>query len=159
MNVNHRAQIIRHFPHRPELFVAQRGAIDVAEDHGAAESELPACALELFRRGLRIAERQRRDGSESAVRSAHDRRESVIDESREFDRQRGFLDMRSGGREAENLRVDPVFFEHTLAIHDVAVSAHGDVVIARIVQHRISLGIDRDLLLLHRFEQRRLCLR
>ncbi len=44
-----------------------------------------------------------------------------------------------------HLRVDAFLLEHALAIRDVAMSAHGDVVVAGIVQARIALGVDRQL--------------
>src|SRR5260370_6477331 len=49
MDVDHGAEIVRRFPHRPEAIVAERDAIDVAENHRAAESELTEGALELLR--------------------------------------------------------------------------------------------------------------
>ena len=39
----------------------------------------------------------------------------------------------------------PSLLEHVLAIRDVAVAAHRDVVVARIVETRIALGVDREL--------------
>src|SRR5262249_29393748 len=41
-------------------------------------------------------------------------------------------------------RVDTVLRQNLLAILDVAMPANGDVVIARIVNERIALGVDRD---------------
>src|SRR5205085_9049912 len=47
--------------------------------------------------------------------------------------------------EAEHLLVHSVLLEHCLAIGDVAMAAHGDVVVARIVKDRIAFTVDRHL--------------
>ncbi len=78
-------------------------------------------------------------------RSLHDLRERVVHEAREADGALGRLDVRAGRRERDHLRVDAFLLEHVLAIRDVAMPAHRDVVVARIVETRIALGVDRQL--------------
>ena len=47
VDVEHGAPIVRRFVDRPEPLVAQRDAVDVAEQHRAAQTELSRRALEL----------------------------------------------------------------------------------------------------------------
>src|SRR5438093_5500162 len=105
MDVDDGGEIVGHFPHGPEALVAQRHAVDVAEHHCAAEPELAAGALELFRRRSRIAERKRGHGGE-ATPVTYDRRESVINKTCELHRNRRLLDVRSRRGQAEYLLVD-----------------------------------------------------
>ena len=82
MNVNHRAELVRRLPHRPEPLVAQRDAVDVAEDHRAGEVQLFVCAPKLDRGRRRIAQRQRGDANVSSTAVSDDRRKAVVHEPR-----------------------------------------------------------------------------
>ena len=75
---------------------------------------------------------------------ADDLREAVVDQARERDRHRWLFHMRSRCSQAEELR-DAELLHDGGAIGDVAMAAHGDVVVAGIVQSRVAVVVDGDL--------------
>lgn len=52
--------------------------------------------------------------------------------------------MRARCSERDYLGGDTLSLQHPLSIHDIPVARHRDVVIARVVQARITFGIYRD---------------
>jgi hypothetical protein len=72
----------------------------------------------------------------------HDLGKSIVDELSESHRSSGRLDVRARRCERDYLGRDALTLEHPLAILDVAMSGDGDVVVARVMQTRISFGID-----------------
>src|SRR5208282_5529950 len=117
---------------------------DVAEEHGAAHSELSASAFQLPDRCRGIVERQGSVGGEAPALFANDTGKRVVDERGEASGIRGGLDVRSGGGERNDLGVDAGFGEHALAIVDIAMAANGDVVIAGVVEARIAVIVHGD---------------
>src|SRR5438876_5830502 len=53
--------------------------------------------------------------------------------------------MRARRREAEHLPINAMLVQHGLAISDVAMTAHSDVVVARVMQNRVAVAVDRHL--------------
>src|ERR1700688_1307724 len=144
VDVEHRAEAVRRFVQRPEARVGQRHAVDVAEQHGAAEAELGAGALELAHRRGGIVERQRRERGEAPALVADHRGEGVVDQAGQPHRLRRRLHVGPGSGQAQHLGVHPQLLQQLLAVVDVVVAADGDVVVARVVQARVALGVDGD---------------
>ena len=63
--------------------MAERRAVDVGEDHGAAKLELLHGAAQLSDRGSGIAERKRGERGEAAAFRGDDAGEGVIDQARQ----------------------------------------------------------------------------
>ena len=143
MNIEDRVEIVRRFVDRPELAMAQRLAVDVAEEHRAAHAELAAGALELARRRFRVVERQRRQRGEVAPSRLHGFAEFVVDKRGELRGALRRLDLRTRRGQRGDLHGDAVLVEHIGAIREIAVAAHGDVVVAGVMDHRIAVRIGR----------------
>ena len=144
MDVQHRAQSVRLGIEGLEPRVSEGDAIHVAEEHGAREAELLDSAPQLDDRSRRIAERERRQRGEARPALPNDRRERVIHELRESHGATRLLDVRSRCRQADDLGVDSFVREHVLAVGDVAVATHRDIVIAGIMHAGISLAVEGD---------------
>src|SRR5207249_9415975 len=127
------------------LFRSERHAIHVAEQHRAAQPQLGDSALQLGGRCRGVIERQRGERRESLAAGSRHGGQGVVHQPRQGDGARQRLDVRAGRREGQHLPVHALAREHLLAIGDVAVAAHRDVVIARIADDRIAVGVGRQL--------------
>src|SRR5882724_311656 len=144
MNMNDSTESIRGFPQRPETLMAERCAVDVAENHYAGKLELLHGAAQLNDGRGGITERQSGKRGEASALGGDDAGESVIDQAGEPDGGGRGFDVRAGRSESDDLSINAGVFENLLAIFDVAMAGHGDVEIARIVQTRIAVGIVGD---------------
>src|SRR5207249_2633530 len=70
--------------------------------------------------------------------------EFVVDERGELPRALRRLDMRAWGRQRQHLHRDAVLVENAGAVCEVAMAADRDVVVARIVDNRVAVGVDGD---------------
>jgi hypothetical protein len=75
---------------------------------------------------------------------AHDLRETIVDEPRQLDRHGRLFDMRTRRGQTQELR-HAKLVDDSRAIGNVAMTEHGDVVVARVVQPRVPIIVDRDL--------------
>ena len=144
MNMNDSAKLVGRFPEGPETLVTERGAVDVGEDHCAAKLELLHAAAEFGDAGGGVTERKRGQSDKEAAFIGDDAGKGVIAEVRQADGGRRLFYMRAWRSERDNLRIDAGGAQHLLAVVDVAVAAHGDVVVAGIVQSRIFLCVIGD---------------
>ena len=71
--------------------------------------------------------------------------ELVVHHRRERRRVARRLDVRPRRRQRHDLHRHAVFVEHILPVREVAMSADGNVVVARVMQVRIAVFIDGDL--------------
>src|SRR5690242_1405090 len=141
MNMNNSAKLVGGFPNRPETLVTERDSVDVAENHGAAKLKLLHGAAQFSDAGCGIAERKRGQGDVEAAIVRDGAGKSVIGDLREFDCRGRLLNVRARRGERDDLSVDFGFAQDLGPIGDVAVAAHGNVVVARVVQLRIALGV------------------
>ncbi len=144
MNMNDGAELVGRFPDRPETLVTERSTVDVGEDHGAAEAELLHGATELGDGGGGVAERERGQSDEEAALVGDDAGKGVIGEARQADGGRRLFYMRARRGEGDDLGRDAGGAQHLLAVVDVAMAAHGDVVVAGIVQPGVAVVVMRD---------------
>ena len=114
MDVEHRAAVVRRLVDRPEALVAERHAVDVAEQHRAAHAELAGRALEFLQRRRRIVERQRRQRGEVLPARVDRLLELVVHHRRQPHRRRRRLDVRPRRRQRDDLHRHAVLVEHLL---------------------------------------------
>ena len=145
VNIENRAHVVRRFVDRPEALVAERDAVDVAEQHRPAQTELARSPPEFLQRRVRIVERQRRKRCEVPAARLDRFPELVVHHRRERRRVSRRLDVRSRRRQRHDLHRDAVLVQHVLPVREIAMSADGDVVVARIVKVRVAVFIDGDL--------------
>ena len=110
MNMNDGAEFIRGFPQRPEALMAERCAVDVAENHYAGKLELLHGASQLNDGRGGITERQGGKRGEASAPGGDDAGESVIDEAGEPDGGGRFFDMRTGRGESDDLSINAGVF-------------------------------------------------
>ena len=122
--------IVGRFVDRPEALVAQRDAVDVAEQHGAAHAELAASPA---RTPSAMPCGSFNGSVASAVKCLP--RESIasLNSSFTIDASRaavaGVSTMRARRRQRDRTCIDDAFaVEHVLPVGEIAVPAHGDVV-------------------------------
>src|SRR5205814_1907983 len=132
------------FPERPETLVTERSTVDVAEDHDAAKLELLHGAAKFSDRRGRITERQRGESNEAATLRGDDASEGVIHQAGKADGGRRLFYMRARRGESDDLGIDAGVTQDLLAVVDVTMAGDCDVVVAGIMQARISRGIVRD---------------
>jgi hypothetical protein len=108
------------------------------------QSEFADAASQLGDRGRRIVERQGAERGEVRGSLAGDLREIVVGHPRQLERPRWRLDVSAWRRQRDDLPVDADAVQLGLAKVDVAVAAHGDVVVAGIMEQRVALTVSRD---------------
>jgi hypothetical protein len=85
-----------------------------------------------------MARRQRQEVPARLYR----RRKRIVDVLRHLDGRRRLFEVRARRGERDHLLVDAVFLQHAFAEVEIAMAGHEDVVVARIMQPRIALGVE-----------------
>jgi hypothetical protein len=142
--MNDGAEFIRGFPKWPETLVAQRYSVDVAENHGAAKLKLLHGAPQFSDRSRRIAKRQSSQRNEQSTLVGNDAGKSVIHKLGKPDRCRSAFYVRAGRGKRDDLSINAGLLQHLLAVFNVTMAGHSDVVIARVMQAGISGRVARN---------------
>jgi hypothetical protein len=142
MNVEDGAEIVRDLVERGEPVVAERQTVHVAEHHRSGQTELLHRSLELLRRGRLVVQRQRGERREMRSARVHGLLELVVDQRRQSDGRRRRLHVRTRRRQGEDLHRHAVLVQDFLPVAEIAMAAHGDIEIARVMEHRIAVGVD-----------------
>ncbi len=145
VDVQHRLQRLGPLVQGPVTLIGERHAVDVAEQHRAAQAQRGDGALQLGGRRGGVVERQRGQRREPLPPGPHDGGERVVHEPGQGGGARRRLDVRARRREGQYLQVHALALQHLLAIGDVAVPAHGNVVVARVADDRIALVVGGQL--------------
>ena len=144
MNMDHGAEFVRGFPQRPESLMAERCAVDVAENHYAGKLELFHGALKLSDGRSGITERQSGERGEASAFGGDDAGESVIDQAGEPDGGGRAFYVRSGRCESDDLSINARVFENLLAVFNVAMAGHSDIEVSGVMQAGIAVRVVRD---------------
>ena len=137
--MDHCARFVSYLVQLPKALIVEGHAVDVAEDHGPAKMQLLEGAAKLNHRGGRIIERKSGERDKAPAFVGDGACKGIVDQSCQAHCGGRFFNVGTRRGEGNDLGVHTGLAQHLFPVINVAMAAHRDVVIARIVQRRIAL--------------------